>query len=73
MKSYQIEILNPKALKLLKDLADLKLITFRESEETLEVILKSLRAKAAQNPPTFEDITSEVEFVRSGRHDAEKK
>jgi len=73
MESYQIDILNPKALQLLKDLAELKLIAFKPTPEDnfLEAV-NDLRRKAAAAPPSLEDITKEVEIVRSKRY-AKKK
>lgn len=40
MKSYQIDILNPKAARLLQDLADMKLISIKENKnhEFLSII-----------------------------------
>jgi len=46
MHTLRIDILNPKAAKLLKDLADLNLIVIRDSSKSsFEYILKGLRAK----------------------------
>jgi hypothetical protein len=73
MKTYQIDILNPKAVKLLQDLADLELITFKPSDESLRNVLKRLRKKASTNPPTLDEITKEVEIVRAKRYAAKKK
>ena len=73
MTTYQIDILNPKATKLLQDLADLDLIAIRQTtEDGFLKIVSRLRAKAADNPPSLEDITKEVESVRSRRY-AKKK
>jgi len=67
MSTMQIEILNPKAAKLLKDLADLDLISITEESDENEFVktLNSLRIKSA---PSLEEITEEVEAVRSKRH-----
>jgi len=73
MKSYQIDILNPKAEKLLQDLADLELISFRETEENLQSVIKRLRKKASANPPSLEEITKEVEIVRAKRYATKKR
>jgi len=73
MKSYQIDILNPKAEKLLKDLADLELISFRKTEENLQSVIKRLRKKASPNPPSLEEITKEVEIVRAKRYATKKR
>ncbi len=69
MKTYQIDILNPKAARLLQDLADLKLISIKETkkQEFMNIVSK-FRRKASLNVPTLEEITREVENVRSNRY-----
>jgi hypothetical protein len=68
MDTMRIDILNPKAARLLKDLADLKLIAIRDtSKNGFATVLKKLRSKA-KSAPTFDEITSEVELVRSKRY-----
>lgn len=69
MKTYQIDILNPKAARLLQDLAELNLISIKETkkEDFLEIVSK-LRRKASSNVPSLEDITKEVEYVRTKRY-----
>ncbi len=69
MKTYQIDLLNPKAARLLQDLADLKLISIRETkkQDFLDIVTK-LRKKASSNVPTLEEITKEVEMVRAERY-----
>lgn len=69
MATLRIEILNPKAEKLLQDLVDLDLIKIETEEDThadLRGILTRIR-KNAQNPPSLEEITEEVETVRKAR------
>ena len=68
--TYQIDILNPKATKLLKDLAEMKLISITElpSTDSFLNVVKQLRKKASFSPPTLEEITKEVEAVRSKRY-----
>ena len=68
--TYQIDILNPKASKLLRDLADMKLISITEmqSSDPFLTVVKQLRKKASLNPPTLEEITKEVEAVRLKRY-----
>jgi hypothetical protein len=73
MRSYHIEILNPKAVKLLEDLADLDLISFKKTEDNLQNVIKRLRKKASANPPSLEEITKEVETVRAKRYAAKKR
>lgn len=69
MKTYQIDILNPKAARLLQDLADLKLITIKETkkQDFIDIVTK-LRKKASSNVPSLEEITKEVELVRAERY-----
>ena len=67
--TFQVNILNPKATKLLKDLEKLKLISIkRDEEDGFLKVVKRLRAKAAKNPPSLEEITKAVESVRSKRY-----
>ena len=66
METISIEILNPKAMRLLQDLADLKLITIK-SNSTLKELLEKLRQDSDQ-APSLDDITSEVEKVRKTRN-----
>lgn len=64
MQTLNVEILNPKAKKLLLDLADLKLISISENkEETFLDVVKKIRAKKATI--SFADITKEVKAVRA--------
>jgi len=69
MDSLQIDIINPKAAKLLKDLADLNLIVIKKStsKNGFAAVLKKLRAKS-KSAPTLDEITKEVESVRSKRY-----
>jgi len=69
MKTYQIDLLNPKAARLLQDLADLKLISIRETkkQDFIDIVTK-LRKKASSNVPSLDEITKEVEMVRAERY-----
>ena len=68
MNTITINILNPKAARLLKDLADLNLIAIQDTSKSgFASILKKLRSKA-KSAPTLEEITNEVELVRSKRY-----
>lgn len=68
MDTLSIEILNPKARKLLQDLADLKLIAIKEdSKDGFVEILAKLRSKS-EEAPSLEEITAEVELVRAKRY-----
>ncbi len=70
MESLRIDILNPKAKQLLKNLADLDLIRIKKGEIKSEFIelLKKLRASSG-TPPTLEEITKEVEEIRKSRYE----
>ena len=74
MASLQIDILNPKAGKLLKVLADLKLIAIREMgiDERFLKAVKKIRAKGKLKPVSLNEITKEVEAARAQRY-AKKK
>jgi hypothetical protein len=68
MKTLRVDILNPKAARLLKDLADLNLIAIQDpSKNGFASVLKKLRAKA-KSAPTLAEITEEVELTRSRRY-----
>jgi hypothetical protein len=68
MEALKIEILNPKALQLIKGMQELKLI--RVSEEpvsTLKTYLKKMRRNSA-SAPGLDEITKIVEDVRAKRY-----
>ena len=69
MKTYQIDLLNPKAARLLQDLAGLKLISIKETkkQDFIDIVTK-LRKKASSNVPSLDEITKEVEMVRAERY-----
>lgn len=67
MEIIRIEILNPKAKKLLKSLVDLNLIAIQNSKNEFSGLLEKLRSENS-NKPTLEEITKEVEFVRNKRY-----
>jgi hypothetical protein len=72
--TVKIEILNPKAKKLLNDLADLKLIAItEEKEESFMDIVKRMRLKAKKSPVAMSEITKEVEKVRASRYAKKKR
>jgi hypothetical protein len=64
MQTLQIEIKNPKVLKLLSDLVDLELINIKETKSLLEI---SNNFPVAEDI-SFEEITNEVEIVRNIRY-----
>jgi len=70
METLRIEIVNPKAKRLLKDLADLNLITIGKSFDSkveFKEVLSKLRSKA-NSAPSLDEITLEVEKARTLRY-----
>lgn len=68
METLQIEILNPKAKRLIKDLADMNLISIKKNAlSSFSELLKKLRGKAS-SAPSLDEITQEVELVRAKRY-----
>ncbi|MBW8051366.1 MAG: hypothetical protein FVQ77_13705 [Cytophagales bacterium] len=70
METLQIDILDPKAKNLLKDLADLRLISIRTtktSKNDFTKLLQRLRSKS-DKAPSLREITKEVETVRQKRY-----
>ena len=64
MDTLRIDILNPKAAKLLKDLADMNLIAIHDTPKNgFSDVLRKLREKA-NTAPALDEITKEVELVR---------
>lgn len=69
MKTLQVEILNPKARKLLEDLVQLNLIKIKDNKDNdFSDLLKKLRTKASDRL-TSEEITNEVALVRKSRYE----
>ncbi|MEO8172343.1 MAG: hypothetical protein ABI581_04640 [Sediminibacterium sp.] len=71
MKALQIEILDPKALKLIKEMEARDMIAIKRTKsEGFLKFVKKLRAHAATvgNIPSLEEITKEVEIVRAKRY-----
>jgi len=69
MNTMRIDIINPKALRLLKDLADMNLIAIQDnSKNGFASVLKKLRSNA-KTAPTYDEITKEVELVRQKRYE----
>jgi predicted nucleic acid-binding protein len=67
METLTIDILNPKAKKLLEDLEEMELIAIkRASWDKFFEVVEKLRAQNA--PITLEEITEEVEAVRAERY-----
>ncbi|MBK0382390.1 hypothetical protein I5M32_05390 [Pedobacter sp. SD-b] len=67
METFTVELINPKAKKLLQDLADMNLITISKSKKSLDNLLNTLRSNET---PSIEEITKEVEKARTKRHES---
>jgi hypothetical protein len=68
MEALKIEILNPKALKLIKGMQDLNLIKVSDAPATkFKSYLKKMRQNSS-TAPSLEEITKIVEKVRSARY-----
>lgn len=75
METLRIEIVNPKAKRLLQDLADLNLISISkslDSETDFRELLSKLRSNS-DTAPSLEEITKEVENVRAIRYAGKTK
>jgi hypothetical protein len=69
MTSIRVDILNPKAKKILQELADLKLIAIKDlKSDNFSKVVNKIRKKAKANPLSLEEITTEVESVREKRY-----
>ncbi len=70
MESIEIDILDPKAERLLKNLADMNLIkiTSKKTKSDFSALLNKLRSKPT-GEISLKEITAEVEAVRSKRHE----
>jgi hypothetical protein len=68
MNTMRIDILNPKVVKLLKNLADLNLLAIQDtSKNGFATGLKKLRLKA-KSASSLNEITKEVELVKAKRY-----
>jgi hypothetical protein len=68
MEAIKIEILNPKALQLIKDMQELKLIKITdEPVSALKTYLRKMRRNSA-SAPNFDEITKIVEEIRAKRY-----
>lgn len=66
MESFQIDLINPKAMKLLQDLEDLKLIKIHKmgsAENSFFAAVEEIRSTKGSKP-TEEEIRQAVEEVR---------
>ena len=70
MESLRIEIVNPKAKGIIKNLADMDLIRIKKDKIKNEFaeLLAKLRRNSDQ-VPSLEEITIEVESVRKARYE----
>ncbi len=68
METLRIDIVNPKAKKIIKELADLNLISIRDNDpiKSFQGLLTKLRSK--KEVISLDEITKEVERVRAKRH-----
>ena len=68
MNTIQVNILNPKADIILKDMEKQNLISIkRTSDKNLRSVLNNLRSNA-KTAPSLKEITKEVELVRTTRY-----
>lgn len=68
MEAITIEIINPKALQLIKGMQDLNLIKITvEPSSNIQAYLKKMRSNSGKSPD-LEEITKIVEEVRSERY-----
>ena len=68
MEALKIEIINPKALKLIRGMQDLNLIKVSDAPATkFKAYLKRMRQNSS-TAPSLEEITKIVEKVRSARY-----
>ena len=70
----QIDILDPKARKLLKNLAEMNLISIKKpNDDGFLSLVNKIRSKAKNAPPSLDEITKEVEIVRAKRYGKSEK
>lgn len=69
METLQIDVLNPKAKKLLEDLEALNLIAIRKTDYSgFQEILKRINEKVGENLPSENEIAAEVAEERASRY-----
>ncbi len=68
METLRIDIVNPKAKRIIKELAYLNLISIRDKDpiKSFQELLTKLRSKT--DAISLDEITKEVELVRAKRH-----
>jgi len=67
METLRVDILNPKAKRLLLDLMDLNLIRISDSDFPRKPFLDLLAQMRKDNAPTLDEIQQEVKAVRKQR------
>lgn len=68
METIRIDIVNPKAKRIIEELADLNLIAIRDKDpiKSFQKLLSKFRGKSGTI--SLDEITKEVELVRGKRH-----
>ncbi len=72
MQTLQIDIINPKASKLLKNLVDLNLIAITNKNNNEIIAMANKIRNKIKTTPTLAEITKEVEIVKAKRLAAKK-
>jgi len=73
MNVLQIEILNPKAKRLLKNLADMDLIIIRKpADDGFLKLVQKFRTKAKKDKTDLEDISREIDVIRAAKYEKSK-
>ena len=73
MNTIQVNILNPKADIILKDMEKQNLIAIQKpSKSSLQSVLNNLRSNA-KTAPSLKEITKEVELFRAKRYAKKNK
>lgn len=67
METLRIELLNPKAKKILNSLKELKLIKIKKSNFSREKFIEFLKETRQDETLSLEEIQKEVEAVRDKR------
>ena len=74
METMQIDILNPKAVKLLQDLADMDLIAIRNTrDDDFLNIVNKIKNGVTDTPPSLDEIIAEIKSVRADRYANSKR
>ncbi len=74
METLTIDIIDPKAKKMLEDMEDMNLISINNNKavERLERLLGKIRSVGGTKP-TLEEITKEVELIRLQRYEQKQQ